>query len=411
MPPVGARLRALAAAVSLSEVSGALGDMGTLLPILVSLGRTGQVSVTASLVFGGLFNIATGLLYDIPMCVQPMKAIAATALASNLSRAQIVSAGMCVSAVALLLGVTGLIKVVNAYIPMTIVRGIQLGAGLTLIVKGCQSVLKANLYSFAGFDYMDNFLVAALAFLLVLVCYRARSINPAALTLFATGVVLAVVRMYVHNDPKPSISIGFPAPTAPSAADFLSGFLSAGLGQLPLTLLNSVIAVAKLADDLFPDRPSPVASVTSIATFVGLLNLVGGWFGSTPYCHGAGGLAAQYRFGARSGASVVLLGLVKIVVGLLFGSTLVYVFQLIPNTIIGVMLAVAGIELAACARDLASHSTPADYEDHFVVMIVTAGGLIGFSNDGIGFCLGCVAALVLRLARWHRSKAGEPLPS
>ncbi|CAG8657286.1 8295_t:CDS:2 [Ambispora gerdemannii] len=37
----------------LSELSGSLGDLGTLLPILVALSITGQVSLTASLIFGG----------------------------------------------------------------------------------------------------------------------------------------------------------------------------------------------------------------------------------------------------------------------------------------------------------------------------------------------------------------------
>lgn len=58
---------------SLSELSGSLGDLGTLLPILVALSITGQVSLTSSLIFGGLWNIISGLMFRIPMCVQPMK--------------------------------------------------------------------------------------------------------------------------------------------------------------------------------------------------------------------------------------------------------------------------------------------------------------------------------------------------
>ena len=42
--------------------------------------------------------------------------------------------------------------------------------------------------------------------------------------------------------------------------------------QIPLTLLNSVIAVCQLSGDLFPDK-SP--SATKVATSVGLMNLVG----------------------------------------------------------------------------------------------------------------------------------------
>ena len=59
--------------VSLSELSGSLGDLGTLLPILVTLSIAGQISLTSSLIFGGLWNIVSGLMFRIPMCVQPMK--------------------------------------------------------------------------------------------------------------------------------------------------------------------------------------------------------------------------------------------------------------------------------------------------------------------------------------------------
>eukprot|EP00842_Homolaphlyctis_polyrhiza_P002081 jgi/Hompol1/2874/HPOL_002373-RA len=208
---IGSRLRSMWASLTLAEFSGAFGDMGTLLPVLVSLSKSGQVSLTSSLVFGGIFNIATALLYDIPMCVQPMKAIAATALASNLSSAQVVSAGMSVSAIALFLGITGLIQVVNKHIPMAIVRGIQLGAGFTLITKGTQIVLQSGMFDFAGYHWMDNAVIAMLSFLLVLILYRAR-LNLSALILFVTGVVLAIIRIYTQGGSKPSIGTNFPSP-------------------------------------------------------------------------------------------------------------------------------------------------------------------------------------------------------
>ena len=50
-----------------SELSGAFGDFGTLIPILVSLSVTNQVNLTASLVFGGVFNIVSGLYFQIPV--------------------------------------------------------------------------------------------------------------------------------------------------------------------------------------------------------------------------------------------------------------------------------------------------------------------------------------------------------
>lgn len=67
------RLQSFRSGFRLGELSGSLGDLGTLLPIMLSLALTGQVDLTASLIFGGLWNILTGLAFRMPMCVQPMK--------------------------------------------------------------------------------------------------------------------------------------------------------------------------------------------------------------------------------------------------------------------------------------------------------------------------------------------------
>lgn len=67
------RLTSFKSGIRLGELSGSLGDLGTLLPILLSLSLTGQVDLTASLIFGGVWNIVTGIVFRMPMCVQPMK--------------------------------------------------------------------------------------------------------------------------------------------------------------------------------------------------------------------------------------------------------------------------------------------------------------------------------------------------
>ena len=57
----------------LAEVSGALGDLGTLLPLMIALAVQGSVSLDSTLVFSGLFNVVTGLVFGVPLPVQPMK--------------------------------------------------------------------------------------------------------------------------------------------------------------------------------------------------------------------------------------------------------------------------------------------------------------------------------------------------
>jgi len=39
---------------------------------------------------------------------------------------------------------------------------------------------------------------------------------------------------------------------------------------------------------------------------MGIANLPAGLFGAVPMCHGTGGLAAHYRFGARTGGAPVI---------------------------------------------------------------------------------------------------------
>ena len=43
------------------------------------------------------------------------------------------------------------------------------------------------------------------------------------------------------------------------------------------------------------------------------------WLGHFPSCHGCGGLAAQHLYGARTGSSMALMGLLKMALALLFG--------------------------------------------------------------------------------------------
>lgn len=84
-----------------------------------------------------------------------------------------------------------------------------------------------------------------------------------------------------------------------------------------------------------------------MAVSVGLINMTCVWFGSVPNCHGSGGLSGQYKFGARTGLSVIILGIIKIIMGVFFGSVLTTLIDSFPVSILGVMLIVTGGELAS----------------------------------------------------------------
>lgn len=218
---------------------------------------------------------------------------------------------------------------------------------------------------------------------------RFLSAIPAALIVFLFGLILCFIR-----DPTIFKDLRF----GPSKIKLLNitwedwkiGFVRAAIPQIPLSVLNSVIAVCKLSSDLFPEREE--ISATKVSVSVGAMNLVGCWFGAMPVCHGAGGLAGQYRFGARSGLSVVFLGIGKLVIGLVFGNSFVRILGQFPIGILGVLLLFAGIELAMASRDMGSK------EESFVMLVCAAVSLTG-SSAALGFGCGILLFLLLKLRR------------
>lgn len=370
------------------EIAGSLGDLGTFLPLLVGMASQNGLDFAASLFFAGLFNVVTGLVFAVPMAVQPMKAIAAVALTEGLTAPEILAAGITVSAVVFLLGVTGLIDWVGRVVPKSVVRGLQLALGLSLLMKGLQMVAGTGVA--VG---LDSWITGALATLVVLALFFSRRV-PAALVLFGAGVVLAILREPTVVD-QLGLGISLPAWSPPAWEDFVSAFPKAALPQIPLTMLNSVVAVCALSGDLFPDRAVPARRV---AISVGIMNLAAGWFGGMPMCHGAGGIAGQYRFGARTNGSILFLGGVKMVVAVVFGASLMALCQAFPASLLGVMLAFSGMELALVTRDQTRRP------DAFA-MILTAGACLALNSVAMGFVLGFLMVQVLRLPRFRVDEA------
>ncbi|PPR90039.1 hypothetical protein GOBAR_AA30641 [Gossypium barbadense] len=209
---------------------------------------------------------------------------------------------------------------------------------------------------------------------------------PLAFIIFLLGVVLAFIRR-----PKVVNDITF----GPSVMDIVKitghswkeGFIKGTIPQLPLSVLNSVIAVCKLSSGIFPGREF---SATSVSVTVGLLNLVRCWFGAMPCCHDAGGLAGQYKFGGRSGGCVALLGAAKMMLGLVLGTSLVTILHQFPVGILGVLLLFEGIELAMTCRDMNSK------QESIVMLICTVVSLVG-SSAALGFVCGMLVHVLLEL--------------
>ncbi|CAG7560448.1 unnamed protein product [Fusarium equiseti] len=394
-----------------AEISGSLGDLGTLLPLMIALAAQGSIDLGSTLVFTGIFNILTGAFYGIPLPVQPMKAIASAAIQSNSSMAVVTAAGQWVGAAVLVMSVTGLLRWVVRTVPLPVVKGIQLGAGLSLILGAGSSLLQPLHWAH---PVLDNRIWALLAFL-VLIGTQKLPRFPYALHFFVLALVLAFVKVANSHESLPWFYVWRPRFTMPRWIGHSdSPALWMAIGQLPLTTLNSIIAVTALSHDLLPELPAP--SVTSVGISVALMNLTGTWFGGMPVCHGAGGLAAQYRFGARSGSSIIVLGLFKLFLGLLLGETLMDLLMHYPKSILGIMVIAAGLELAKVGNSLnqgasdlwytASGQGPRRQRDlsedermeRWTVMLMTTAGILAFRNDAVGFFAGMLCHGAYRLS-------------
>ncbi|TLD31094.1 hypothetical protein PspLS_02624 [Pyricularia sp. CBS 133598] len=412
----------------LSEISGALGDLGTLLPLMIALALQSSISLSTTLVFSGIFNVLTGIIFGIPLPVQPMKAIAAAAIAEHTGLRQTVAAGGLVSAAVLVLSATGLLRRATRLIPVPVVKGIQFGAGLSLVISAGSSLLQPLHWLH---PILDNRLWAFGALGGLVVTHRFRRV-PYALIVCILGTVFAAVAVATsgRNLRLPGVApwiplLVMPAWTSPAA-------ISMAVAQLPLTTLNSVIAVSALSADLLPNLPTP--TVTEMGLSVASMNLIGCWFGAMPVCHGAGGLAAQHRFGARSGASIIILGIFKILLGLLLGETLLDLLGRFPHALLGIMVLASGLELAGVGQSLnhgAADLWESSVEDNAVealstrvhrslseeerterwsVMLITTAGILAFKNDAVGFAAGMLSHWTYRAAqRWGRG-TGERQP-
>ncbi len=327
-----------------NELAGAFGDIGTDVPLLIGMALAARLDGTSVLVMFGLMQLATGLVYRMPMPVQPLKAMAAIVIAQQVSAATLYGAGLAIGLAMLVLAATGLLDWLARVVPKCVVRGIQLGLGLQLA--------SVALGRFVPADGVPGYALAAGAFIITVLLLGNRRL-PAALPVVLLGLGYAMI---FHWDGELARGFGFHLPRLhiPQLADVFTGFLVLALPQIPLSLGNSVLATRQLAEDLFPDRRF---SVRKIGLTYALMNLVNPWFGGVPTCHGSGGLAGHFAFGGRTGGSVVIYGSLLILLGLFFGAGFDHVVKAFPLPMLGVILLFEALALVWVVRDTAGSRT------------------------------------------------------
>ncbi|WP_339102530.1 putative sulfate/molybdate transporter [Haloterrigena salinisoli] len=343
---------------STSELTGALGDSVTVLPLLVALAATTSVSLPHVLVGFGVFQIVWGLHYGMPLSVEPMKALIGLAIVGALSYSELAAAGLVAGGALLLVGRLGLVGRLQRVVGEPVIRGVQFAVAL-LLLEAAVDLSAGNLPVAIG--------GIAVVGLLSLVGYRQASV----LVVLGLGALAAVAATGLPTPRVPALAV-FPAgaPTLSTAA------LEGTVAQLGMTVGNAAIATALLCGDLYDRDVSPDA----LSTSMGVTCLAAIPLGGVPMCHGSGGLAGKYAFGARTGGANVLLGIGYLALALVATGALLAAF---PLAVLGVLLVVVSLELARAAFEPVSGRRSLA----FVLGVGVAGLAV---NVGVAFVLGGV---------------------
>ena len=373
------------------EFSGSLGDLGALLPIAIGMIVLNGLNATNVMVTIGLFYIIAGLYFKVPIPVQPMKVIGAYAIAVGLTPTQIISASLWMGLCVLFLGTTGLIHIIAKYTPKSTVRGVQLGVGVVLMIKGLDFMIKPdpNLVVQSIGPVNIGIILGIVGMAVTLILLDNRRIPAAVLVVFG-GILLG---LFIGKPLKlEELKIGFHIPRffpygIPSWSDMIWVIPVLVLPQVPMTIGNAILSNTDVMHEYFGKRAYRV-SYRSIANSQGIADVISFVWGGIPMCHGAGGLAAMYRFGARTAGANLMIGGIFVLLGLIFGQSALLILNLLPLSILGVLLVFAGVQLALMVGDLTKR------KDLFVALIMLCIALT--TNLAVSFICGIIIAYALK---------------
>lgn len=317
----------------LREFAGALGDLPLFLVFLVALFRFSNLNPLPVLFWSGVIHIVVGLLFRLPLPLQPMKAMGLYAITHGMPQNELWAAGLGLGVFILICSRAGVIEKIDAFFPQALIRGIQLGLGLLLIKKSYE-LMRISL-SFKGSE-----IFVLLALLSLILLYRLRKISFVfILFVFAGGILTLFLNEPVGMQSLPPSLFEIKGYSLHWSASVLTLIMI----QFPLTLANSILAPALLIKDYFPAKN---IRSSQIANSVGCANILMSLFGGMPVCHGAGGLAAQHYYGARTGLSMIFLGALKIAAALFFGKLTLGLAEHFPRTLLGILLLSPAMDLS-----------------------------------------------------------------
>ena len=362
-----------------NELAGSFGDIGTDLPLIVGMILAVGLDGASTFIVFGATQILMGVIYGLPMPIQPLKAMAVIVISQKIAPAVLYGGGLAIGFIMLVLALTGLLARLADFIPRSVVRGLQLGLGLNLATLALKNYVPA--------DGTGGLVLAAAAFLVTVFLLGNRKC-PAALLMVLLGAAYAAVFHLDFARLGQGVGLALPVPHVPTTEDVLQGFWVLVLPQLALSIGNSVIATRQTIQDLFPER---TVTVRRIGLTYALMNLVQPFVSGIPTCHGAGGLVGHYAFGGRTGGSVIIYGSVFVVVGLCFSQGLGEAIKVFPLPVLGIILLFEGLGLMGFVREVAASKSD------LAVCLLVALAAIGLPQGYlVGLVGGTLVAYLIR---------------
>ncbi len=267
--------------------------------------------------------------------------------------------------------------------------------GLVFLRKGIELIVSRNIFISNASANIDgpniNLIIGIAVFIMVLFLLDNKKL-PAAIAAVGVCIIMGFIFGGFKGE---NISFG---PTDvhlvfPSLNDFWIAFIMLILPQIPLTIGNACVGTADTCSTLFPK--SMLLQKTTAGKFaltMGIANLPAGFIGAVPMCHGTGGLAAHYRFGARTGGAPLIIGILFVLMALLFGELGFSILAMIPNGVLGVLLIFAGLELCPLIRSLETN------EEYFTALLIS-GIALTVPNMAWAFGIGILTDFFIRKAK------------
>jgi len=400
--PEGARFGATSADAARSgwlrfdrhELAGGLGDAGLLIPLAVALIALNGLSATAVFAGVGAAYIGTALYFKVPVPVQPLKAFAAAAIALQLDAATLAAGALLMAVAMAVLAGTGVAGWLAQRFPIVLVRGIQASVALLLASAAIELAQRGNWAGLPPIDPTVGVAMAVVTCSVLLLCRRSWRV-PGSLAVLAAG---AGVGLAVAGVPS-GVGVGpeAVAVSIPDGGAFVTALTALVIAQIPLTFGNSVVATVDAERSYFGDRAQRVTA-GRLAGSIAVWNTAAGLTAGLPVCHGAGGVTAHYRLGARRAAATVAAGVLFLVLGIALGDSLPILLQLLaPGALAGMLLFVA-IQHAMLAARL----------ERLDERVIVAGvGLVTLFSGNLAIGFGAGVAVLLARRAWRRPSA-EP---